>query len=78
MQDLACLIAPRNLIAIAGKEDDIFLIEGVRRGFSTVKAIYSAVGAEGNCKLIETPKGHYWCEDIVWEYINQAVKSLKW
>ncbi len=67
MQDLACLIAPRSLLVITGKEDEIFPIEGVRRGFEQVKAIYEKGG--GECRIVETPKGHWWCEDIVWENI---------
>ena len=78
MQDLACMIAPRNLIVIAGKEDDIFPIEGVRKGFKTISEIYKDSLSESNCKLIETPKGHWWCEDIVWPAINEECKKLGW
>lgn len=78
MQDLSCLIAPRNLIVIAGKEDGIFPIDGVRRGFETVKKIYAQNGVEDNCKLIETPKGHWWCEDLVWQTINEETSKLGW
>lgn len=76
MQDLACLIAPRKFIPIAGKEDNIFPIHGVRAGFETVKNIYHKENAECNCKLYETPMGHWWCEDIVWSAVNEAIISL--
>lgn len=72
MQDLACLIAPRKLIVIAGKEDEIFPIEGVRSGYKAVKAIYEKCGVEDNCRLVETPKAHWWCEDIVWGTIRDS------
>ena len=72
MQDLACLIAPRKLLIIAGKQDDIFPIEGVRSGYETVKNIYKQCGVENNCDLIETPQGHWWCEDIVWLAIKNS------
>lgn len=78
MQDLACLIAPRKLVIIAGKHDLIFPIEGVKRGFATVKEIYSALSAEENCRLIETPKDHWWCEDLVWSAINEEAAKLGW
>lgn len=78
MQDLSCLIAPRNLVVVTGKEDDIFPIDGVRRGFETVKKIYEANGVAENCSLVETPKGHWWCEDIVWDAINAQAKRLGW
>ncbi len=74
MQDLACLIAPRKLLVIAGEEDYIFPIDGVRGGFETVKKIYARAGAPENCKMVTTPKGHFWCEDIVWSEIEK-IKS---
>jgi hypothetical protein len=77
MQDLACLIAPRNILVIAGKEDEIFPIEGVRKGFETVKKIYEKENVEDNCRLVETPKGHWWCEDIVWNAINEEMAKIK-
>ena len=73
MQDLSCLIAPRNLVIVAGEKDDIFPIEGVRQGFQVVKSIYKEEGKEDNCSLVETPMGHWWCEDIVWDAINKEI-----
>jgi hypothetical protein len=78
MQDLASLIVPRRLAIVAGKEDEIFPIEGVQRGFETVKQIYSDDGAEDKCRLVVTPKPHWWCVDIVWKTINDEVKKLGW
>ena len=78
MQDLACLIAPRVLTVIAGKKDDIFPIEGVRKGYDTIQRIYEKAGAKYNCSLTETPNGHWWREDIVWEAIKTATKKLGW
>lgn len=74
MQDLAALIAPRKLLVIAGKDDRIFPLYGVEKGFETVKKIYEKAGAKDNCRLVVTPKDHYWCEDIVWPAINDFRK----
>lgn len=76
MQDLAALIAPRRLIIVSGKEDDIFPIDGVLRGYETVKRIYEKAAAPENCSQITTPMPHWWCEDIVWGAIDEAVKKL--
>lgn len=76
MQDLACLIAPRKISVIAGKKDEAFLIDGVRRGYQTVKKIYEQVGALENCNLIETEMGHWWCVDIVWPEIKRIINDL--
>lgn len=78
MGELSCLIAPRKFIVIAGKEDDIFPLSGVEKAFSTVKDIYQAAGATGNCRMEITPKGHWWCEDVVWNAIKEEMKNLGW
>ncbi|MBQ8685423.1 MAG: acetylxylan esterase [Clostridia bacterium] len=78
MQDLTCLIAPRPLVVTAGREDRIFPLYGVREGFETVKRIYQKAGVPENCRLVETPKAHYWCKDLVWDAINQACEKLGW
>ncbi len=71
MQDLACLIAPRKLLAIAGTDDKIFPLKGVQEAFETTKRIFEKAQVPNNCKMIVTPKGHYWCEDIVWSAIEE-------
>ena len=72
MEDLACMIAPRKLAIVAGNLDPIFPIEGVKRGFEGVKAIYAAAGASENLSLTVTPREHWWCVDIVWPLIKQV------
>ena len=78
MGDLACLIAPRNLLVIAGELDNGFLIEGVHSQFETVKKIYQKEKSEENSRLIVTDKGHWWCEDIVWGEIKKEIIKLGW
>lgn len=76
MYDLAGLIAPRKLVIVAGRRDEDFPIEGVRRGYESVRSIYTAAGAQENCHLIETPKGHWWCEEIVWNAVLRETGML--
>lgn len=73
MEDLSALIAPRKLVTINGKKDEIFPIEGVRKSFATVEKIFAAEGCEANCRLVETEMAHWWCEDIVWDAIEEAL-----
>ncbi len=78
MQDLSCLIAPRNLVLVNGGLDAIFPIEGARKGYETVKKCYEKAGAADKCKMVETPKAHYWCEDIGWTAIDEETKKMGW
>ena len=78
MQDLASLIAPRNLIVITGKEDDIFPIDEVRASYAAVEKIYEMAGAPDACRLVETPNGHYWRADLVWSAVREEAKKLGW
>ncbi|MDR1630168.1 MAG: alpha/beta hydrolase family protein [Oscillospiraceae bacterium] len=58
MGDLAGLVAPRKLIVVAGKEDRIFPLHGVLESYETVKKMYEAAGATGNCRLVLGEGGH--------------------
>lgn len=78
MQDLSALIAPRPLIVISGREDEIFPLYGVERGYGVIEDIYAASGAASECKLVVTPKAHWWCEDIVWPAIIEKCKEMGW
>ncbi len=78
MQDLACMLNGKNLVVVTGKEDTIFPLDGVQEAFSTVKKIYAKEGAEDNCRMIVTPMGHYWCEDIVWPAMREEMIKLGW
>lgn len=78
MQDLACLIAPRPLTIVTGQLDPSFLVDGVKRGYETVEQIYAKEKALSNCKLIVTPKGHWWNVDIMWEEMKRVMLNLGW
>ena len=78
MQDLSCLIAPRRFVPVAGQKDGIFLIEGVRKAMDTVRKIYKQENAEDCCRLVETEKGHWWCEDIIWNTVKEETQKMGW
>ena len=78
MQDLSCLIAPRRLVVVAGEEDHISPMYGVEKGYETIKKIFEKSRQKENCKLVKTPKGHWWCEDIVWTAICEEIQKIGW
>ena len=66
MGDLACLIAPRPLVVVAGREDGIFPLHAVEATFETIRAVYAAAGAPQMCRLIVGDAGHRFYADPAW------------
>lgn len=69
--DLAGLIAPRKLLIVAGKDDDIFPIEGVRRAFEMAQRVYVAAGARENIRLIVGEGGHRFYAAPAWPVVRE-------
>lgn len=77
MGELAALIAPRRLAIFAGKKDQIFLIQGVRQVYDTVRRIYEKEDAKENCALYETDEGHWFCHEQIWPVVDElAAKAF--
>ena len=71
MGDIGGLIAPRKLIVVNGKEDDIFPDEGVRESFDIIKRLYEAAGVPENCELVTGPAGHRFYADPAWPVVHK-------
>ncbi len=76
MQDLSALIAPRRLVTVNGEVDFIFKVEGVKRGFETIKKIYEKAGAPDNCRSLIHDSGHYWRVDYIWPAIKEELAKM--
>ena len=74
MPDLAALISPRALLLVAGKEDYLADIEGVRDGFMTAKRLYEEVDAIDQLALVEGEGGHQFYPDLAWPYIQDFLE----
>jgi len=68
--DLAGLIAPRKLLVVAGREDTIFPLKGVRGAFSTAKDIFTAAGCPENIDLVVGEGGHRFYAEQSWPRIR--------
>ena len=66
MGEIACLIAPRPLIVVAGEKDHGFLYPGVQKVYKVIEQIYAKEGAPDNCKLVTGPEGHRFYADLSW------------
>lgn len=71
MGDLACLIAPRPLVVVAGREDEIFPIQGVEQAFDTIQQIYDAAGVPDRCRLVVGEGGHRFYADLAWPVFRE-------
>jgi cephalosporin-C deacetylase-like acetyl esterase len=71
MGDLAALIAPRPLIVVTGRHDEIFPIDGVEENFENIRNIYAAAGAPENCRLIVGEAGHQFYPEQSWPVLRE-------
>lgn len=70
MGDLGGLIAPRKLIVVNGKSDDIFPEAGVKESFDIIKSLYTAAGVPENCALVTGSGGHRFYADDAWPVLH--------
>lgn len=66
LDDLACLIAPRPLVVVAGREDTLFPIAGVETAYAKIAAIYAAAGVPDRCRLVIGEGGHRFYAQMSW------------
>ena len=78
MEDLTCLIAPRRLTVLTGKEDNIFPLYGVEASYKTAAAIYKAAGVPENCRLVVMPLAHKWVPEVAWPAIHEELEKMGW
>lgn len=74
MYDIAGLIAPRPLLIIAGEQDTIFPLEGVKLAYARVQEMYRAAGAPDNVELYVGPEGHRYYKARVWDFVRERLR----
>jgi len=75
MADIAGLIAPRPLLFVNGKRDDIFPLPGVEQAFADVEAIYQWAGAPGKAQLRLGEEGHKFYSDLAWPTLRELITA---
>jgi dienelactone hydrolase len=75
MPDVMGLFAPKPVVLVAGKEDVIFPVKGVRKAFKQLKSIYKAAGAEDKCQLVIGPEGHRFYADLAWPKMLKGINA---
>lgn len=73
MADVMGLFAPKPLVVVAGVEDTIFPIDGVRKAFRDLRRVYKAAGVPKACRLVEGPEGHRFYADLAWPVLLELL-----
>ncbi len=71
MYDVAGLIAPRPLLILAGKDDPIFPIAGVREAYAKLEKIYAAADSADTLELYVGDGGHRYFSERVWPFLAE-------
>ncbi|NQT93084.1 MAG: prolyl oligopeptidase family serine peptidase, partial [Lentisphaerae bacterium] len=77
MADVMGLFAPKPVVLVAGKKDDIFPILATRRAFRDLRRIYNACGAGSRCHLVVGAEGHRFYADDAWPVMLKEIKKLQ-
>jgi dienelactone hydrolase len=80
LPDVVGLVAPRAAVIVAGKDDPIFPLRGVRDAHRRLRKIYRAAGAPEACPLVIGPEGHRFYAELGWRealrvWLNCAPRS---
>lgn len=75
MPDLAGLIAPRHLLVVAGKKDNLARFEGVVAGVERARQIFAATGVPDRVRLLADEGGHQFYPDLAWPEIKRLAAS---
>ncbi len=73
MGDLAVMIAPKKLVVVCGKDDNIFPLHGVNETFEIIKKLYAGSGAADNCALVVGYEGHRFYANEAWPVMNDLL-----
>lgn len=76
MSDIAGLFAPKPMVLVAGRHDDIFPIGATRRAFRDLRRIYGEAGAPERCHLVVGPEGHRFYADQAWPVMLRELRRL--
>lgn len=72
MPELSALIAPRHLLIVAGKEDYLADIDGVREGYAIAQELYRE---KENVRLVEGEGGHQFYPELAWPIVDHFLKE---
>lgn len=66
MGELLGMIAPRKLVVVSGRKDEIFPLVGAKAMVNDARRVYRAFDAADRCKHVIGEGGHRFYADIAW------------
>ena len=75
MGDLLALCAPRRLVVVSGRDDNIFPLDGARRMVADAKRVYDALGASANIAHVIGDGGHRFYADGAWAALRKMLDA---
>ncbi len=75
MADVMGLFAPRPVVIVAGRDDEIIPLAGVQAAFRQLRNIYRAADAEEHCHLVIGNQGHRFYADDAWPIMLKEMTS---
>ena len=75
MGDLGGLIAPRPLVVVCGKDDDIFPLHGVETSYALIRKVYERFSCADSCRLVIGGAGHRFYPDEAWPVMMDMLDS---
>lgn len=67
MADCLGCFAPKPLVVVNGRKDEIFPMPGVRTAMKQLRRIYAAAGAGDDLHHVVGPEGHRFYADLAWK-----------
>ena len=76
MSDVMGLFAPKPIVIVAGRDDELFPVEATKKAIRQLKKIYKAAGAEKKIHLVIGDGGHRFYADDAWPKMLKEIKKL--
>ena len=77
MSDIMGLFAPKPVVIVAGKEDEIFPLAATRRAFKSLRRIYNACEARNRCHLVVGDGGHRFYASDAWPVMMKEIGRIE-
>ncbi len=73
MGDILAACAPKPLVVVAGRQDEIFPFASARKQFDRARALYRELGADDRCRFVAGPEGHRFYADLAWAQMLKLI-----